>query len=75
MKEKLFSIIVKENVYDSNDEEEQIDSYDEIIRKYYAERSGNNKSLSWSEQMSGLLSSQARPHMRAFLMSQGFEMK
>ena len=69
------SVILKENSYDSNDEEEQIDSYDEIIRKYYAERSGNNKSHSWSEQMSGLLSSQARPHMRAFLMSQGFEMK
>ena len=61
------SVIVKENVYDSNDEQEQIDRYDEIIRRYYAERSGNNKSQSWSEQMSGLLSSQARPHMRAFL--------
>ena len=69
------SVIVKENVYDSNDEQEQIDRYDEIIRRYYAERSGNNKSQSWSEQMSGLLSSQARPHMRAFLSSQGFEMK
>ena len=61
------SVIVKENVYDSNDEKEQINRYDEIIRKYYAERSGNNKSQSWSEQMSGLLSSQSRPHMRAFL--------
>ena len=69
------SVILKENSYDSNDEEEQINLYDEVVRNYYAERSGNKKSQSWSEQMSGLLSSQARPHMRAFLASQGFEMK
>ena len=69
------SVILKENNYDSADEEEQINLYDEVVRNYYAERSGNKKSQSWSEQMSGLLSSQARPHMRSFLASQGFEMK
>ena len=69
------SVMLKENNYNSNDEEEKSRIYDEVVRNYYAERSGNKKSQSWSEQMSGLLSSQSRPHMRAFLAQQGFEMK
>jgi nitroreductase len=69
------SVVLKENSYDSNEEDSQIKDYDEVVRAYYAMRSGNPKSQSWSEQMKGLLEKESRPHMRNYLTQQGFEMK
>jgi nitroreductase len=69
------SVVLKENTYDASKEPEQIGDYDIVARNYYANRSGNKKSQSWSEQMTGLLGKEARPHMRQFLVNQGFEMK
>ena len=69
------SVILKENSYDSSEEDAQIKDYDEVVRTYYAMRSGNPKSQSWSEQMTGLLGKESRPHMRDYLAQQGFEMK
>ena len=60
---------------DTNEEDAQIKDYDEVVRAYYAMRSGNPKSKSWSEQMTGLLEKESRPHMRTYLTQQGFEMK
>lgn len=68
-------VMLKENSYDASAEEAQIKAYDEVVRTYYATRTGNPKSQSWSEQMTGLLGKEARPHMREFLSRQGFEMK
>ena len=65
----------KENNYNSEQERDDIAAYDEVVRAYYASRSGNPKSQSWSEQMAGLLGKEARPHMREFLRKRGFEMK
>ena len=69
------SVVLKENTYDDSEEPEQIAAYDIVARDYYANRSGNKKSQSWSEQMTGLLGKEARPHMKQFLANQGFEMK
>ena len=69
------SVVLKENTYDASEEPEQIGAYDIVARDYYANRSGNKKSQSWSEQMTGLLGKEARPHMKQFLVNQGFEMK
>lgn len=69
------SVMLKENSYDAAGEAEQIAEYDERVRTYYATRTGNQKSQSWSEQMNGLLGKEARPHMRAFLDKQGFTLK
>ena len=69
------SVVLKENTYDDSEEPEQIAAYDIVSRDYYANRSGNKKSQSWSEQMTGLLGKEARPHMKQFLANQGFEMK
>ena len=69
------SVVLKENTYNASEEAEQIANYDIIAREYYATRTGNKKSQSWSEQMTGLLGKESRPHMRQFLTDQGFEMK
>ncbi|MGB1710077.1 MAG: hypothetical protein ACPHIV_03560 [Candidatus Puniceispirillaceae bacterium] len=42
------------------------------MRTYYANRSANIKIQGWSDQMAGLLAKEGRPHMLAFLQSQGF---
>ena len=52
-----------------------IEEYDLEIKKYYQKRTDNKKSMTWSEQMSGLLGREVRLHMRQFLKNRGFEMK
>ena len=69
------SVMFKENSYSDDTEKADIAAYDAVVRAYYASRTGNPKSQSWSEQMAGLLGKEARPHMKAFLHSLGFEMK
>ncbi|MGF1643576.1 MAG: oxygen-insensitive NADPH nitroreductase [Thiotrichales bacterium] len=69
------AVIVKQERYSDDNDAAAIAAYDEHIREYYRKRSGNPKNQGWSEQMAGLLGKESRPHMRAFLRDQGFEMK
>jgi nitroreductase len=68
-------VVLKENSYDDGQDRALIDAYDQDVRQYYRTRTGGKKEMSWSEQMSGLLGKESRPHMRAFLKDQGFDMK
>lgn len=68
-------LVLKQDVYSDNDDEQIIREYDEIVRHYYATRTGNQKSQTWSEQMDGLLGKESRPHMKAFLADYGFTMR
>ena len=65
-------MVLKENSYSTDGEEEAIAAYDEDMRTYYANRSANIKVQGWSDQMAGLLAKERRPHMLEFLRSQGF---
>lgn len=68
-------VILKEDVYDESGEDALIADYDEQIREYYRTRTGGGHGISWTEQVSTLLSEKARPHMREFLAEQGFTMR
>jgi nitroreductase len=68
-------LVLKQDVYTDNQDEQIIREYDEVVRNYYATRTGNQKSQSWSEQMDGLLGKESRPHMKAFLADYGFTMR
>ncbi|MGM0633409.1 MAG: oxygen-insensitive NADPH nitroreductase [Pseudomonadota bacterium] len=68
-------VILKEDTYDESGEDAMIDAYDERVREYYRTRTGGGHGISWSEQVSTLLSEKSRPHMREFLAEQGFTMK
>ena len=68
-------IVLRENSYDNGADLKNFGDYDEVVRGYYATRSSNQKSMSWSEQMSGMLSKEARPHMLDFLKTRGFLQK
>lgn len=66
------SVIVKDEVYNETGDREAIAAYDERIREYYRTRTGGGHGISWSEQVSVLLSEKCRPHMKQFLADQGF---
>jgi nitroreductase len=68
-------VVLRENSYGNGTEGINFDDYDEAVRGYYATRSSNQKSMSWSEQMSGMLSKESRPHMLDFLKMKGFLQK
>ena len=68
-------VILKQERYNEEGDEEAIARYDETIREYYATRTGGGHGISWSEQVAMLLSEKSRPHMREFLAGQGFLFK
>jgi len=69
------SVVLKQQVYHDDRDEALIASYDEEVRDYYRTRTGGKKDDSWSEQISGMLVKEARPHMFAYLQSKGFLLK
>lgn len=68
-------VILKQEVYNEEGDREVIDEYDELIREYYRTRTGGGHGISWTRQVSTLLSEKSRPHMRDFLAEQGFKFR
>ncbi|WP_286236618.1 oxygen-insensitive NADPH nitroreductase [Neptuniibacter halophilus] len=65
-------VVLKQDSYDDSADREIIADYDHAVREYYATRTGGQKEMTWSEQISGMLQKEARPHMLSFLQSKGF---
>ncbi|TGG90251.1 oxygen-insensitive NADPH nitroreductase [Natronospirillum operosum] len=66
------SVVLKQDRYDDSADADLIRDYDTGVRRYYETRTGGNKSMTWSEQISGMLKKEARPHMLPFLQQRGF---
>lgn len=66
------SVVLKQDRYTDSDDKRHIADYDMAVKHYYATRTGGTKSMTWSEQISGMLQREARPHMLPFLQSRGF---
>jgi nitroreductase len=69
------AVVLKDEVYNEEGDVQRIAGYDEQVREYYRQRTGGGHGQSWSEQVAGLLSEKARPHMRGFLAEQGFTLR
>lgn len=67
--------VLKQDYYDSEHDIALVAKYDSEMDEYYQQRAGGNKVSNWSESMAPMFSGKLRPHMRDFLISQGFEMK
>lgn len=65
-------VVLKQDRYDDSQDAERIAAYDTDVREYYRTRTGGNKEMTWSEQISGMLVKEARPHMLPFLNAKGF---
>ena len=68
-------VILKEDRYSDDGEAAAIDAFDQIMNAYYQRRSSNQKTATWSDQISVLFTDKTRPHMRDFLRERGFPMK
>ncbi len=68
-------VVLKQDRYDDSRDAELIREYDSAVRNYYRSRTSGAKEMSWSEQISGMLVKEARPHMLAFLRQRGFLLK
>ncbi|MCB1648419.1 MAG: oxygen-insensitive NADPH nitroreductase [Pseudomonadales bacterium] len=68
-------VVLKEECYSEEGDEQRIAAYDDTVREYYRTRTGGGHGICWSEQVATLLSEKSRPHMRQFLAEQGFTMK
>lgn len=68
-------VVLKQERYDDRADRTLLADYDAHVRAYYASRTGNNKAVSWTEQISGMLQKEARPHMLPYLHEQGFLLK
>jgi nitroreductase len=66
------SIILKQEKYNTEGDEKIISNYDKQVESYYAKRLGANKSMTWTKQVAGLASKEARPHMLEFLKGKSF---
>lgn len=67
--------ILKQDYYDDQHDPVLIDQYDSEMERYYQARTGGNKISNWSQSMAPMFSGKLRPHMREFLIKQGFDMK
>ena len=65
-------VIFKENQYDDTQDTQKLADYDQQIEAYYQSRTGNNKVSGWTDQISGMLVKEARPHMLGYLQDRGF---
>ncbi|NAW64263.1 oxygen-insensitive NADPH nitroreductase [Photobacterium halotolerans] len=66
------SLVIHQNSYQQELDRHQLEEYDEKVRQYYQSRTGGNKDMSWSEQITATLTKEARPFMKDFLTSKGF---
>lgn len=69
------SLVIHQNSYQQDLDRQQLAQYDEKVRHYYQSRTGGNKDMSWSEQITATLTKEARPFMKDFLVSKGFSTK
>lgn len=69
------SLVLKEEIYSTDGDEETLKAYDSLISDYYKKRTNNERNSTWTEIVTELFKAKQRPHMKEFLHSKGFEMK
>lgn len=63
--------ILHTNEYDEQKYSELLTSYDEVLSDYYKNRSSNQKSAGWTDEMAQFMSKERRSHMLDFVRSKG----
>jgi nitroreductase len=69
------ALILHENRYNPELDHELLEQFDRDVTHYYKTRPGASRITRWTDQIAATLSREARPHMKAFLESQGFGLK
>ncbi len=66
------SVVLKQDFYDTSQDEQSIQAYDQQLQEYYATRTGGTKSMKWTDQMAAKMKKESRPHMQGYLREKGF---
>lgn len=69
------SVVLKHNRYDESNDAAAITTYDQTMHNYYQSRSGQRKDSRWTQEIAGLTSKEARPHMHEFLIRRGMNQR
>ena len=67
--------VLHENGYNVAQYDTLLDEYDATMESYYASRSSNQKTATWTKQMADFLIEQKRPFIKDFLANKGFTWK
>lgn len=67
--------VLHENSYNVEQYDTLLDEYDATMEAYYASRSSNNKTATWTKQMADYLIEQKRPFIKEFIATKGFNWK
>lgn len=72
-----FEHIYHENRYedDTTEIKKQLDEYDRITEKYYAERSEGNRRDRWTDQITQMLEGKRRMYMKEYVAKKGFNLR
>ncbi|MGM9928148.1 MAG: oxygen-insensitive NADPH nitroreductase [Bacillus sp. (in: firmicutes)] len=66
--------VYHENEYQADEtSENQLKAYNEIISRYYEERTNGKRNDTWTEQIVGMLSKKSRGYMKDFVEEQGLK--
>lgn len=68
-------VVYKENQYQTEGDEALLREYDEVIRRYYIDRTGGERNETWTEQMSDFVAKPQRPFLKEVIEGQGFALK
>lgn len=63
-------IIVHENQYQDLNLDD-VQAYDQTMQEYYASRTSNQKQTTWSQEVTGKLAGESRPHILPYLNDKG----
>ena len=66
--------VVHQETYQETGLEAALQEYDVITVDYYSRRTGGQRAEGWLEQMGSYLSTPRRPHLKKFIVKQGFEL-
>jgi len=67
--------ILHRNAYDPEKAAKGIEAYDEVMQRYYRERSGGRRDTVWSKEMAAKFGQPQRAYLRVYLEEQGFLLK
>lgn len=72
-----FKHLYHENTYEENTQTliDELKEYNEIIKKYYLDRTGGKRSDTWTEQMGNMLEKQSRMYMKDFVEGQKLKLR
>lgn len=67
-------LVLHEDGYGADQEQAHLQEYDGIMSEYYSQRTNGTRHTTWTEGVAAMLKQKQRPHMKNFILGQGFDL-